>query len=104
MADSFKTYIASHLTKIFFNHYDINWLVQPKLKTTTYCHATIKFQGSNLWNNLRDDFLKKINDSLTYFKCEIQKWSVGIVYSAFWYPCKVIVYIVLFVHFSSSYW
>ena len=52
---------------------DVNLLVQPKFKTITYGHNTIKYQGSKLWNNLPHD-LKKM-DSLSSFKCEIQKWS-----------------------------
>ncbi len=52
---------------------DVNLLVQPKFKTVTYGHNTIKYQGSKLWNNLPND-LKKMN-SLLSFKCEIQKWS-----------------------------
>ncbi len=52
---------------------DVNLLVQPKFKTVTYGHNTIKYQGSKLWDNLPND-LKKMN-SLSSFKCEIQKWS-----------------------------
>ncbi len=53
---------------------DVNLLVQPKFKTVTYGHNTIKYQGSKLWNNLPND-LKRMN-SLSSFKCEIQKWSL----------------------------
>ncbi len=52
---------------------DVNLLVQPKFKTVTYGHNTIKYQESKLWNNLSND-LKKMN-SLSSFKYEIQKWS-----------------------------
>ncbi len=52
---------------------DVNLLVQPKFKTVTYGHNTIKYQGSKLWKNLPNDF--KTLDSLSSFKCEIQKWS-----------------------------
>ncbi len=52
---------------------DVNLLVQPKFKNVTYGHNTIKYQGSKLWNNLPND-LKKMN-SLSSFKCEIQKRS-----------------------------
>ncbi len=39
---------------------DVNRLVQPKFKTVTYGHNTIKYQGSKLCNNLPND-LKKMN-------------------------------------------
>ncbi len=37
----------------------VNLLVQPKFKTVTYSHNTIKYQGSKLWNNLPSDLKKK---------------------------------------------
>ncbi len=37
---------------------DVNLLVQPKFKTVTYSHNTIKYQGSKLWNNLPNDLKK----------------------------------------------
>ncbi len=37
---------------------DVNLLVQPKFKTVTYGHNTIKYQGSKSWNNLCNDFKK----------------------------------------------
>ncbi len=52
---------------------DVNLLIQPKFKTVTYGHNNIKYQGSKLWNNLPNDLKKK--NSLSSFKCEIQKWS-----------------------------
>ncbi len=35
---------------------DVNLLCQPKFKTVTYGHNTIKYQGSKLCNNLPNDF------------------------------------------------
>ncbi len=63
---------------------DVNHLVQPKFKTVTYGHNTIKYQGSKLWNNLSNDLKKEMN-SLSSFKCEIQKWSGP---EAQWYYLK----------------
>ncbi len=37
---------------------DVNHLVQPRFKTVTYSHNTIKYQGSQLWNNLPNDLKK----------------------------------------------
>ncbi len=45
---------------------DVNLLVQPKFKTVTYGHNTIKYQGSKLWNNLPND-LKKLHEFLVIF-------------------------------------
>ncbi len=50
----------------------LNLIVQPKFKTVTYGHNTIKYRGSKLWINLPND-LKKMK-SLSSFKYEIQKW------------------------------
>ncbi len=52
---------------------DVNFLVHPKFKTVIYGHNTIKYQRSQLWNNLPTDLKKK--KSLSSFKSEIQKWS-----------------------------
>ncbi len=38
---------------------NVNLLVQPKFKTVTYGHNTIKYQGSKLWKNLPNDLKKK---------------------------------------------
>ncbi len=59
--------------EVIYGLRDVNLRVQPKFKTLTYGHNTIKYQGSKLWNNLPND-LKQMN-SLSSFKCEIQKWS-----------------------------
>jgi hypothetical protein len=52
---------------------DITPLVQPKFKTITYGHNTLKYQGSKLWNKLPNNI--KDVDSVNDFKKEIQKWS-----------------------------
>ncbi len=52
---------------------DVNLLVHPKFKRITDSHNAIKYPESKLWNNLPNDF--KTLDSLSSFKCEIQKWS-----------------------------
>ncbi len=67
---------------------DVNLLVQPKFKTVTYGHNTIKYQGSKLWNNIPND-LKKMN-SLSYFKYEIQKWSGPECHCGYCLQCSLI--------------
>ncbi len=66
---------------------DVNLLVQPKFKTVSYGHNTIKYQGSKLWNNLPND-LKKMN-YLSSFKCEIQKWSGPECHCGFCLQCSL---------------
>ncbi len=39
---------------------DVNLLVQPKFKTVSYGHNTIKYHASKLWNNLPNDLKKRI--------------------------------------------
>ena len=48
-------------------------LVQPKFKTITYGHNTLKYQGSKLWNKLPNNIKDVV--SVNDFKNEIQKWS-----------------------------
>ncbi len=42
--------------KVIYGLRDVNLLVQPKFKTVTYGHNTIKYQGSKLWNILPNYF------------------------------------------------
>ncbi len=66
---------------------DVNLPVQPKFKTVTYGHNTIKYQGSKLWNNSSND-LKKMN-FLSSFKCEIQKWSAPECHCGYCLQCSL---------------
>ncbi len=64
---------------------DVNLLVQPKFKTVTYGHNTIKYQGSKLWISLPNDLKKKILCHLLNVKYRNgldQSVTVGIVCSA----------------------
>ncbi len=66
----------------------LNRLVRPNFKTVTYSHNTIKYQGSKLWNNLSNDLKKEMN-SLSSFKCEIQKRSGPVDQSDHYLQCSL---------------
>ncbi len=64
---------------------NVNLLVQPKFKTVSYGHNTIKYQVSKLWNNLPNDLKKKnlcLLLNVKYRNGLDQSVSVGIVCSA----------------------